>query len=523
MKVLLSVLPYFQNSSFLVAHLGNACISAYLKSKIEDIDVKTLDLRTESDVEQIWSAKYLREITFQTNFVSDIYDLSLVAWVISQYNKHKSMRYILEPNPEIAYNWATERAMDYQKVINALKLTNNFAMRHLKKFQGYDVVGFSLYTTNLYLSVFMAILIKINYPNTKIVFGGPQITQGDTTRELLIKGNIADYLVLGEGEEPMYQLVEALKNNQPIDNIIGIKTKNNFDLPDTFSQTADLESLPVPDYDGTDFNAFNPFVIPVYSNRGCPFRCHFCSEHSLFGKKFKRRSPQRVVDDMKSLSKKYGLNWFTVADSLINSSNDWLEEFTEILLNTEEKFFWGGYFRAQLKEELVKKMKKVGLVSAILGVESFSQKTLDNMNKKKESDEIIDTIHYLVENDISAFVNLFVGYPGEKETDFLSTLQVSEHLYNEFRDKDKSQFFRITARSFQMRPFSNVYNHYEKFGLTAKSWANHYSEEFFMPELKNVFEKTLCTFKVNDVSLEDTWHRIIRMKEVREKTLAATK
>ncbi|MFN8578437.1 MAG: radical SAM protein [Candidatus Sericytochromatia bacterium] len=522
MKVLLAVLPYFQNSSFLVAHLGNACISAYLKEKISEIKINTIDLRTEPEVEEIWSAKYLREITFKTNFVSDIYDLSIIAWVISQYNKYKSMRHILEPNQEIVYNWSKERDINYQTITNVLKKTNSFALKQVKKFEGYDIVGFSLYTTNLYLSVFMAILIKLNYPRTKIVFGGPQITQGETTREMLIKGNIADYLVLGEGEEPMYQLIKALENNESIDNIIGIKTKSNFDQIDTFSTTADLESLPTPNYDGTDFSAFNPFVIPVYSNRGCPFRCHFCSEHSLFGKKFKRRSPMRVVEDMKELSHRYKLNFFTIADSLINSSNEWLEEFTEILLNTKEKFYWGGYFRAQLKEDLVKKMKEVGLVSAILGVESFSQKTLDNMNKKKESDEIIDTIHYLVENDISAFVNLFVGYPDEKESDFLSTYNVSNLLYEEFRKKNKSEFFRITARSFQMRPFSNVYNSYEKFGLSAKSWSEYYSDEFFIPELKNVFDKTLCTFKVNNVSLEDTWHRILRMKEIREKTVKNT-
>lgn len=520
MKVLLSVLPYFQNSSFIVPHLGNACISAYLKEKDPDIHIDTIDLRTAEGIKDIWSTKYLREITFDTNYVSDIYDLPIVAWVISQYNKFKTIRSILEPNPEIVYNWATQREMNYQNLINVLRKTNAFALKNLNKFSGYDVIGFSLYTTNVYLSVFMAILIKLNYPNTKIVFGGPQITQGETTRELLIKGNIADYLILGEGEDPMYQLIQTLKNNEKPENIIGIKTKNNFDNPDTFYQSMDLESLPVPDYTGINFQDFNPVMIPIYSNRGCPFRCHFCSEHSLFGKKFKRRSPQRVIDDMKILSKKYGLNYFTIADSLINSSNDWLEEFTDILLNTEEKFFWGGYFRAQLKEELVKKMKSVGLFSAILGVESFAQKTLDNMNKKKESDEIIDSIHYLVENEVYSFVNLFVGYPGEKETDFLSTLEVSKLLYEEFKNKGKSEFFRITARSFQMRPFSSVYNNYEKFGLTATTWKDEFLEEYFIPELKPVFEKTLFKFKVNDVSLQDTWHRLLRMNEIREKTVS---
>ncbi len=519
MKILLSVLPYFQNKSFLVPHLGMACISAYLKEKISDIQVKTIDLRTEPDVNDIWGDRFMPQVTTRKNFVSDIYDLSLIASLITQYNKNKSMRHIQEPISDVVFQWCFERDIDSKKITEALKKTNNFAMRHLKSFKDYDVVGFSLYTSNLYLSVFMAILIKINYPKTKIVFGGPQVTQGDTTREMLIKGNIADFLIIGEGEEPFYQIVKALENNQTTDDIIGIKNKSNFERIDTFSQTANLEELPVPDYEGIDFSSFNPYVIPIYSNRGCPFRCHFCSEHSLFGKKFKRRSPQRVVDDMKQLSQKYGLNWFTIADSLINSSNEWLEEFVEILVNTKEKFFWGGYFRAQLKEDLVKKMKNVGLVSCILGVESFAQSTLNNMNKKKESDEIIDTIHYLVENDIYTFVNLFVGYSGEKEEDFLSTYNVSNLLYDEFLEKGKLEFFRITARNFQMRPFSNVYNSYEKFGLTAETWSSYYSEELFMPELKNVFDKTLCTFKVNNVSLEDTLTRLLKMKEVRAKTI----
>src|SRR5690606_23276192 len=126
----------------------------------------------------------------------------------------------------------------------------------------------------------------------------------------------------------MLEALTAIRNGEDINKINGIKTPENFHLPDTFSQNADLETLPVPDFTGTDFSAYNPMVIPIYSNRGCPFRCHFCSEHSLFGKKFKRRSPQRVISDMEELSSRYGLQEFTISDSLINSSEEWLEEFT---------------------------------------------------------------------------------------------------------------------------------------------------------------------------------------------------
>ncbi len=519
MKLLLSVLPSFQNSSFLVAHLGNACISSYLKKFRPDLQIRSLDLRTDQNANHIWGPANLPQITFKKLFVSDIYDLPLVISLITKFQKHKSMRHLLEPDPEIAIKWALEHSLYSDEIIEKLKATNIFALRQIKKFEGYDIVGFSLYTTNLYLSVMMALLIRLNYPKTKIVFGGPQITQGETTRDLLLRGGVADILILGEGEQPMLEVVNAISSGEPIEKIIGVKTLANISEPDTFSQTANLEELPVPDYDGTDFEAFNTFVIPVYSNRGCPFRCHFCSEHSLFGKKFKRRSPERVIKDMSELSERYGINQFTIADSLINSSEEWLEEFTNLLAKTEQKNFWGGYFRAELGETLVKKMKMVGLNSAILGVESFSQETLTNMNKKKVRQEIIDTIHFLVENDVHAFVNLFVGYPGEKEEDFLNTLDVSYDLYDEFSKKDKSAFFRITARNFQLRPFSNVYKAYDKFGLDVENWHSSYCEATHLPELENIFENTLYSFKVKDVSIDETWHRVNLMRQIREKTV----
>ncbi|MFN8671495.1 MAG: hypothetical protein U0457_05335 [Candidatus Sericytochromatia bacterium] len=78
-----------------------------------------------------------------------------------------------------------------------LKITNLFALKHLVKYGGYDLVGFSLYVSNLYLSIFMAMLLKFN-TLIQNSFGGPQVTQSSSTRELLLKSGIADYLVLGE-------------------------------------------------------------------------------------------------------------------------------------------------------------------------------------------------------------------------------------------------------------------------------------------------------------------------------------
>ncbi len=219
----------------------------------------------------------------------------------------------------------------------------------------------------------------------------------------------------------MLEVVNAFKSGSSINDITGVKTLENFALPDTFSQNANLEELPLPDFEGIDFKAIKPSIIPVYSNRGCPFRCNFCSEHSLFGKKFKRRSPERVLQDMRELSQKYGVSDFAFMDSLLNSSEKWLEEFSDLLIKSNEKFRWSGYQRAQLNENLVKKIKKAGLTLTTLGVESFSQTTLDHMNKRRVNSEILDSINYLMDNGVFTSINIVVGYPEETEADFLDT------------------------------------------------------------------------------------------------------
>ncbi len=509
MKVLLAILPSFESRGFLIPHLGIACLKAYLAEKLPDVVVNTIDLRPENGAGEIWGDDDMPQITFKKTFVSDIYDLPLIASLIYRFKKYSNITSLINPEPKVVSRWALERSIFPEAIMEQLKKTHNFILSHLTKFGGYDVVGFSLYTSNLYLSVFMALLIKLTYPNTKIVFGGPQVTQGETTRELLIKGDVADFLALGEGEQPLVDILNSIITGQSTENIIGVKTKANFDKIDTFYQQANLESLPTPDYEGILFKDFNPKLISVYSS--------YDSEQNIFGKKFKRRSPEKVINDMETLSKKHNIARFHFSDSLLNSSEEWLEEFINRLEVSDQKFLWQGYFRAEMGEDLIHRMKKVGLSGATLGVESFSQKVLNKMNKKKDRPEILDTIHFLIENNISIFINLFVGYPGENEEDFMDTLVVANDLYKEFKTKNKFEFFNLTTRNFQMRPFSTVYNAHQKFGLEADNWESYFSEEFYPTELENVFKKTLYSFKVNDVPLSETHHRLFLINQLKSK------
>jgi biotin synthase-like enzyme len=518
MRILLSVFPLFQdaNSNYHNAHLGNACIKAYLKQYYPDLVINTIDLRNFPGIERVWAFN-LPVFSFSQLFISDIQDLPLITSLVQNYRKNKNVVQLLEPDHELAARWAMERAIFPGRMIDSLKKMNLFAFKYLRYFEGYDLLGFSLYNTNIYLSVFMALLIRIMYPKTRIVFGGPQVTQGETTREFLLKSGVADFLVIGEGEQPMLEVVNALQSGGSIDNIHGVKTLGNFTSPDTFSENANLDKLPLPDFEGINFSALKPPLIPVYSNRGCPFRCNFCSEHSLFGKKFKRRAPERVLQDMRELSKKYGVSNFAFMDSLLNSSEKWLEEFSDLAIKSDEKFLWSGYQRASLNEKLVKKIKKAGLTLTTLGVESFSQATLDHMNKRRVNSEIIDSINFLMDNGVMTSINIVVGYPEESIDDFLDTMKITNDFYEKYDREKKLEYFSITARTFRLQPFSNNYGNYEHMGIEVKNWAHYYSPDYYPEDLKGVFDKTLCTFDIKNMPVSELIKREYIMKQIPEK------
>ncbi|PVX27126.1 MAG: hypothetical protein CW716_03900, partial [Candidatus Bathyarchaeum sp.] len=198
----------------------------------------------------------------------------------------------------------------------ALRLTVEDAKNELQKRKP-DLVGFTS-TTLTYKSALSIIrAAKEVLPDCLTVIGGSHVTFWD--EEALKECPQLDIIVRGEGEVTFLELVKKIEKNEDFTNVIGTTCRKdgqivvNSDRP----HIEDLDSLPYPAFHLwpiEHFNKYGKIIFPVMTSRGCTFWCDFCSAVRMFGRRYRMRSPQKVVDELEFLYKKYGQDQYTFYD-----------------------------------------------------------------------------------------------------------------------------------------------------------------------------------------------------------------
>ena len=265
----------------------------------------------------------------------------------------------------------------------------------------YEYIGFSLLKRNSSFSFALAQKIREMFPLKKIIFGGPHTLFLEHKNKL----DNQSFWIIGEGE---YATLKILNGTS--------------ERIQHFEEIENLDKLSFLDFSCLDMKSYSN-AIPLLSSRGCRFSCNFCSERKLY-KKFRQHSPRYICDLIKCLTEKHKINTFVFCDSLINYSNQWLEEFCLGLLKSKLKIKWEAQMRVDEKfdKNLGKLMKNSGCYNLFVGLESASANTLKNMNKGFSPKAALSFFKTLSESDLQFEVSLIFGYPGESETDFKETL-----------------------------------------------------------------------------------------------------
>lgn len=254
--------------------------------------------------------------------------------------------------------------------------------------------------------------------------------------------NGVDYVIRGEGEETLKELLIKLENNEPVDQVHGIASKNHQQSIVTAPRQVlrHLDELPMPAWDLLDvtpykniWNANGYFSLNLATTRGCPYKCNWCAK-PIYGNRYNSRSPQHVIHEIEYLLEHFQPDHFWMSDDIFGLKPGWVEEFGRLVEERNLKFKYKIQSRADLlqHETIVKALAKSGAETVWIGAESGSQKILDAMDKGITLDQIRKATLLLKKYNVKPAFFLQFGYLGETHQDINATIQlVLELMPNE--------------------------------------------------------------------------------------------
>jgi radical SAM superfamily enzyme YgiQ (UPF0313 family) len=306
----------------------------------------------------------------------------------------------------------------------------------------------SCYTPELNDVIDLAGMIKKQYPERIIIVGGVHPTL--YPNDFCYPNSPVDYVVIGEGEATMADLVKTLKwKRKPINKVRGIAffSKRIKKIVRTEPQllVQDLDSLPLPAFNKVDMAYYtrpNPYSIRgvflssfyILTSRGCPSRCTFCVakklRESYKGQQYVRfRSAKNILKEVLLLKKKYRIDSFYIIDDFFAMNQRNTIEFCKLLLKHKANLLWGCETKVTaLKEETVKLMRKSGCVQIDFGVESGSQRMLDLVKKDITIKTTKDVFALCKKYGIRTFANILINLPGETKKDLNLTLKLLDKI-----------------------------------------------------------------------------------------------
>ncbi|RJP15265.1 MAG: radical SAM protein [Candidatus Abyssobacteria bacterium SURF_5] len=263
-----------------------------------------------------------------------------------------------------------------------------------------DLVGISTITSTAPRAY--ALADEVRAKGVKVVMGGAHPTfLADEAMEH------ADFVIRGEGEEALVELLDAVDGKRPLETIAGLSYWRNGEITHNRSRELcpDLDAHPSPDLSliagfGTGTRSFfrNPNIIPVITSRGCPFNCKFCSVTPMFGRKYRFRSTEKVLEDIRP----YVDRTIFFYDDNFTANKKRTKELLSRMIEEGLTPDWTAQVRADVAkdDELLDLMERSKCSTVYIGFESINPRTLDLYSKGQTLEDIKESIRKLHEHGI---------------------------------------------------------------------------------------------------------------------------
>jgi len=378
-----------------------------------------------------------------------------------------------------------------------------------------DIIGFQLYTFDLSKVREILKLIKERFPQIITIAGGPHPSALPKETLLHMKENL-DFIFRGESEISFPKFVDIIAdkgkstfhdlNHEDLKNVEGlcwIREGSFFSNPSMI--TKDLDALGFPAWDiikpqtypeaqhGAFFRRFP--IAPIMTGRGCPFSCTFCEGHIITGKEVRKRSVSNVIEEIKILTRDYGIREIHIVDDNFSMRKDYVMEFCHRILSENINISWAtpnGVRIDTLDKEMLLAMKKSGYYLASVGIEFGSDRMFELVKKGLNRKKIEDGIRLIKSVGLEVAGFFIMGYPGETKKEINETIKFALRL----------PLIRANFFIFLPLPGTEIYKQLEtSMELANVDWEHFYFthpvyiyQGISVAELKNLQRKAFLKF-----------------------------
>ncbi|MFZ5786563.1 MAG: B12-binding domain-containing radical SAM protein [Acidobacteriota bacterium] len=305
-----------------------------------------------------------------------------------------------------------------------------------------DVVGLScLFTTMSTIVRTLAVALRAACPAARIVLGGAHAT---ALAEELVQEPPVDFVIRGEGEQALLELLEHLAGQRPVEAVSNLTWMDGEPRSTPQRFLDDLDRLPMPARHLLDLEGYMRIgrmqglpgrrarATTMITSRGCSGRCVFCSIHSVWGRTFRAHSPEYVLAEMRELRERYGVDHLIVEDDNLTLDRTRAEAIFAGMIESRLDLSWtapNGVAIWALDEDLLRLMKAAGCRWVFLAVESGDAHTLTKIIKKPLRLDRVETIVSACRRlGLRTTAFFVVGCPGETMEAIRRSMRYAENL-----------------------------------------------------------------------------------------------
>lgn len=282
--------------------------------------------------------------------------------------------------------------------------------------------------------------IKAINKDNIVIFGG---AHPSSLPSITLEDRSIDIVVRGEGEQTFFELIRAIEQKRSLDSVLGISFRSDSGIVHNGPRPLieNLDSIPFPARDLMQQKRFSEIhfinsgirVATVFSSRGCPFHCIYCGSHAIWTRRCRMRSPKNILAEIEELRVNYKIKRIYFYDDTFTIDKNRVFQFCAMLKAKKWKLEWGCNVHVNtITLEMLDEMKKAGCIEVWMGVESGSQRILDELKKGSKLFKIKEAFRLAKDVGLKRHAYMMVGAPSDSHESIEESRKLIEEIQPDY-------------------------------------------------------------------------------------------